>query len=425
MNYNRRYVICFQCTNLINPLWECSIKIESFKEPSIHIVGYNSSSVFKCNCCGKNLKCKDLYFESKDDFNVFVSNALKKIAAHISKDIYCCNHCSGNIIESLIYSANKGEPNDLLDERGTYINELLSDYDLPEAFYKDVADLLVCQECGYGSEQYSHEEPGKNKFHLWEGKIYYESVVNRFWGWDVIKFANKYDILINEGELEGLKKDLYKNSMLALSNETGAKLYSAIKENIQEENFIVLSKGEQIYRGRVRYKDEREFQEQEMWSPPSGVASHGRYNTIGKSVLYCSNMKDALPYELHPTNAQVIDIVTLQASRDMRLFDMDAAFEDFEGFTAIQNSEGKVLKGEYLLTNFIGSCCEHVGYDGIRYSGVGNSKLGYYNYALFDKGGFEELFNITENIEQLRTKAFYKEDSYHIKSLDEMLSSIV
>lgn len=42
------------------------------------------------------------------------------------------------------------------------------------------------------------------------------------------------------------------------------------------------------------YKIDNLQSDKELWEPPYGVSSHGRYNDIGASVLYCSNNLDVL-----------------------------------------------------------------------------------------------------------------------------------
>ncbi len=419
-------IICFHCTGLIKPLWYNMIRIVDIQEAPINIVGYNPNTKLRCKRCSRDLQFRDLYFDNEDEYNTFMRTALEKIASKVSREIYCCDNCSGYIIERHVYNVNKGEPRNLIDENkyGTYITSILEENYLPENTFDLISKLLVCQECGYGTTRYIHGNPNNNKFDKWD-KVYLKSEVNEFWGWNIIKFANKFDISIHEYELEVFKKFLYQQPMLALLDETGEKLYKAIKQSMDRGNFVVLSKEEKLFRGRMRYKDEKSFLEHEMWNPPHGIANHGRYNSIGKSVLYCSNQKEAVPFELHPTNEQIIDIVTFEVNHEVKLFDMDEAFEDFEGFIATLNSESKLLKQEYLITNFVGSCCEAVGYDGIKYSGVGNAELGYDNYALFDNGKLKELLRVMSDTEPFSVRVSYENSRYREKSIDEMLRLII
>jgi hypothetical protein len=404
------------------------IKIEEIKEAPIHIVGYNLPTEYSCIHCNRRLQSGELYFNDSFEYDTFTKVALETIASKLSEEIYCCNNCSGyTTFERHVYNVNKGEPYDLIDEDkyGSVIARYLEDNDIPEHMIEFVSKLLVCQECGYGSPRYPYGDSKEYyKFDMYD-KIYYEEEVNDFWGWNIIRFASKFDITIMEYELEEFKGFLKKQPMMGLLNEIGRKLYNAIKQSFDSKEFVFLEKNETLFRGRLRYQDERPYSERDLWSPPDGKASHGRYNSIGKSVLYCSNQKEALPYELHPTNGQIIDIVTFEVNNELKLFDMDNAFEKFEGFIATPNSESNLLKQAYLFTNFIGSCCEAIGYDGVKYSGVGKVKLNYSNYALFKNEELRTFLSVVGDTEQYRVKVTYENSSYRQKSIDEMLNLII
>ena len=57
----------------------------------------------------------------------------------------------------------------------------------------------------------------------------------------------------------------------------------------------------------------------------------------------------------------------------------------FEGFFSEKNEESSPLKTAYLLPNYIGTCCSFIGYNGVKYNGVHQTKANpYTNYALFN-----------------------------------------
>ncbi|KUP21137.1 RES domain-containing protein [Paenibacillus sp. DMB5] len=419
-------IICFECTELIKPLWLYKIKIDELAQAPIHVVGYNLLTEHICKRCNKGLLGGELYFKDSTEHDRFVQVVSEALASKISKEIYCCGNCTGYTLEKHIYNVNQGEPYNLINEDryGSFIASYLEDNDLPEHIIDMVSKLLVCQECGYGSPRYLYGDP-KNyyRFDMWD-KIYFEKEVEDFFGWDIIQFARKFEITISDYELEEFKELLKKQPMLGLTNESGKKLYDAIKQSFFSKEFVVLPNNKSLFRGRVRHQDEKPYLEHEFWSPPQGKATHGRYNTIGKSVLYCSDQKEVLAYELHPTNTQIIDIVSFEVNSELKLFDMDNAFEKFEGFIATPNSESNLLKQVYLFTNFIGSCCEEVGYDGVKYSGVGSVDLKYTNYALFENEKLRTILNIVGIVEQYRVKVTYENDRYREKSITEMLNLI-
>ncbi|RIE05110.1 RES domain-containing protein [Cohnella faecalis] len=160
-------------------------------------------------------------------------------------------------------------------------------------------------------------------------------------------------------------------------------MFAAIQRQFEEGSYYSLAAGSELFRGRARNKDGAEFSAHDFWAPPDGAASHGRYNSIGVSVLYCCSDKQSVPYEIHPSHEQAIDIATITANRELKLFDIDKAFEGFEGFVGSGNEETKLIKRHYLLTNFVGACCERIGYDGIKYDGVARRDAHYVNFAFF------------------------------------------
>jgi len=121
-----------------------------------------------------------------------------------------------------------------------------------------------------------------------------------------------------------------------------------------------------------------------MWAPPEGLPGHGRFNSIGVPVLYLTDKIEAVPYEVHPGHDQVLDVAEFIIQRELKLFDIGSFDPDFQGFFYEKNEDTKNLKSAYLLPNFIGTCCSHIGYDGVKYEGVQRNNLPkYVNFALF------------------------------------------
>ncbi|OWA33837.1 hypothetical protein B9G55_21120 [Saccharibacillus sp. O16] len=423
MKYKKQCVTCIECTGLVESLYYNAVKIKDLTSVSIHIVGYNLLTEYKCTHCYRILKTGDLYFNDDSEYAMFIEAASITIAFKLSREIYCCGNCDGYDLERHVYNVNKNEPHNLIaeDKYGTHIASFLAENYVPEHMFDAFSKLLVCQGCAFGTPDYPYDRGDNLKFDIYD-KIYFQEELDTFWGRNVIRFANKFDILIGEAELEEFREFLKNKPMLALMHQTGKKLYDAVMKNFALEDCVVVSRDEILFRGRVRYRDQPAYLTNQLKSPPLGKSSHGRYNSIGSSVLYCCDTKEALPYELHPSNGQIIDIIVFKTNKEFRLFDMNSAFEKFEGFVASPNLENNLLKQEYLLTNFISSCCEDVGYEGIKYSGVGNNSMDYWNYALFVNEKIWDFVSVNREIEQYEIGVTYNKVDYRCKTFDEMLN---
>lgn len=396
-------IICFKCTELINALHHQQIKLEHLEVNDLKIVGYKDRDTFQCHKCNEILRPNELYFEDQNDYNRFVQNALCKIAEKISEDIGYCDNCDGYQFQRHIHNVNQGEEKEIIseDEYGTFIAELLEDSYIPESVVDDILKYLVCKNCG-NSERYKEAR----NFDQWD-RVYSDYEWKTFKGYRIVNFAGKYDIDIHEYELRSFQEYLLKRPMIALKHDVGEKIFDALQKCFNAQDFSYLQPEIVLHRGRSRYRDNPMYNLEKLWSPPIGLSSQGRYNAIGVSVLYCCDMKDAIPYELQITQGQVIDVITMKVIKPLKVFEMDSAFESFEGFISSPNLESKVVKQEYLLTNFIGACCEAIGFNGMKYRGVGNSNSEYMNYALFNMKMDEQII-IQDRIESDNYSVSYK-----------------
>ncbi|PEJ83396.1 hypothetical protein [Bacillus toyonensis] len=105
---------------------------------------------------------------------------------------------------------------------------------------------------------------------------------------------------------------------------------------------------------------------------------------VGTSVLYVTDNKMGIPYEIEPKKIEVVDVTEYQVQQELVLFDVDTIFEDFSIFINKENDESTLVKRNYLFTNFIASACNEVGFDGVYYKGAGDKA--YNNIAVFEKG---------------------------------------
>lgn len=187
---------------------------------------------------------------------------------------------------------------------------------------------------------------------------------------EIHNFGKEYNINISLEELEDFKEYLYSSPLLAYKHATGQKIYDALKKHYDDANYSILEISEIVYRGRVRKIDQPKYIDDELWNPPMGVSTHGRYNSIGISVLYCCETIENIPYELYPTKNEVVDIARMGINSSLKLLNIGNIFRGFEGFFDEIDAESKLLKRSYLLPNFVKDCCSAIGYHGVMYQGV-------------------------------------------------------
>lgn len=212
-----------------------------------------------------------------------------------------------------------------------------------------------------------------------------------FFFFQLVEFAQKYGVSISENDLSEFQEYLIKHPMLGTKHIVGDKLYEAVRLHKEAGEGLILgrtsveSNNTYLFRGRNRKIDsEAPYKKTEMWAPKAGYSSHGRYNAIGIPVLYLSDNKYALPYELHTADDEFIDIVTFKLERNLLVFDIHLFGLEFESFFSNTRIDSRQLKYTYLLPNFFAACCHLHEFDGVKYSGVRGEKLSYNNYALFN-----------------------------------------
>lgn len=124
-------------------------------------------------------------------------------------------------------------------------------------------------------------------------------------------------------------------------------------------------------------------------APPKGTAHAGRCNPEGVSYLYAALEEHTAIAEIKPFIRDTISVAVMKPVQDLRLVNFD--FEptavvngrDFL-FDDIKRDFSKINKtqnGDYLITQFIASLIDHLGYDGLcfRSSLVKNGT----NYVIF------------------------------------------
>lgn len=371
-------VICVSCLNIKEPMDYNKLTFYDIDQAPIKIVGFDE--YYYCVKCEESLEPEDWYIKEEDEEEIYIKVG-EVLGTNLSSYIEYCSSCKGEEIEHTEYVMGKEFGH--VESSGTDMIDFLGEHAVyNEELMKLVLNNLTCQHCGYGT--YDRKE--NNKFQALD-KIYSSRDLDEFYGLDFSELnvlAHKYNINFMKEDLTAFIEFIFGNPSLAMKHQTGQKLYDLLSNHYESENYYTIQEGKILYRGRKRYLDQKKLAEEELWSPPDGKATHGRYNPIGKSVFYCTDNREGLPYELNPLKNECIDYGEFLTLKYLKILDVSEIFpEEFGEYIAATNVESNLLKKGYLLTNFISNCCEEIGYDGICYKGI-NDNVNYNNYALFN-----------------------------------------
>lgn len=377
-------IICCNCT-INNLLSDFEIKIEHLEDtPKIKVVGYGEET-YICKECEEELEPFDMYFTSEEDFEECMRMIINKIAEILSEKIEYCSNCEGQDLEQYEYQAEKLEIP--VKSRGQDIYDFMCEMNVPEEYFGDVITNLRCSNCGYGEGAHPKHNPDNGYFNL-SDKIYTAEDIEGFWGGfedRLIHVARIYDVEISLELINDFIQWCFDNPMLAYKHELATLVFEVLEKVKKENNdVLIVQTGRALYRGRCRAKDNKKYKVSNLGMPPKGLASHGRYNLVGTSVLYLTDNKMGIPYEIEPKKNEVVDVAEFKTQKELLLFDVDTIFNDFSGFINKENDESTVVKRNYLFTNFIASACKDVGFDGIYYKGAGDKA--YYNFSIFESG---------------------------------------
>ncbi|WP_186785979.1 RES family NAD+ phosphorylase [Paenibacillus agilis] len=368
-----------------------------------------------CEVCRQKINSEDEYYIVSVDDAV-----LENVVDKISKEIGGCEYCEGQERGYLAYKFNQDLDSEEtpIDASGESLSSYLGDRDVPDNFIALFAGFVNCPRCGNGRDADPYDNPG-----TWlneNSEIYTIRDVSFFWGDDFYdedalleycNFTSKYGYNIDRNNLTEFGEFLIKHPTMGTKHRVGEMLFQSIQRHKQEGKGINLKPtvdtGILLFRGRSRKEDsEEQYTGSKMWSPPEGHASHGRYNPIGVPVLYLTSDLEAVAYEIHALDDEVIDIANFEIKKELLLFDIGVFNYGFEGFFEDSRADSRLLKHRYLLPNFIGACCSFLEYDGVSYTGVRN-KDQYTNYALFTQEN-DQAVGITNEINTYKQEIIRK-----------------
>lgn len=381
---------CLNCSNIVNTVENMLI---SFNPDDFNLSINDSDNTIRCSSCNERILYQDYYLE--DDFDEVEEELIYEIAGNVQSKIKSCTNClHGGEMRDLQASFYMNFKEDDEYERlwdkyniSTEMNELIDENSLiDEEYYDAIIENIRCPICGNGGGAYSKDTIGFDRFNKYS-EVYtsrdIESFNESFYGdYKSIRECIKFlDENIPIDEIIAFRDEYINNPVFIYKNNVFKTMYSALKKLYDKKQYITLFPSMRLFRARVSNEGEQLIDEM-MWNPPSNKANQGRYNSHGKSILYCSNCIDILRKEVPIKQNEEYNFAVLRVRKTMHVFPVDLIFDDFEGFINDNSIEDSNLKKKYIITNIIQMICEQIGYNGVAYKSVKDRR--YVNYAIFN-----------------------------------------
>ncbi len=195
---------------------------------------------------------------------------------------------------------------------------------------------------------------------------------------------------IPEDELMVFQDELDKYPELAMRSPTAEK----IRRIIATWHPLIGFDQQCYFHSREREQNGRPFTTAEMGKAPNEKAPAGRYNREGQSHYYFCNTKEGSECEVKKHRRDsLIQTARLWPKKEIRMIDLSEEISHRNEFLSYLrfdfNDTGEGYPKEYLLPEFVSSCCENAGIEGIKYYGSAEYK----NYVSWDDSYFNiELF---------------------------------
>lgn len=355
-----------------------------------------------CKGCGCKIVKDEYYFYG----NEFERYAIEYIADKVQGGIECCTECGqGEDIQMMKMSFEKcfadeyDNPQEEFEKYGTastiedIIQEITDGLSEDwEQYYDSIAENVECPSCGNGSGVDYDEKINYGYFDRYT-EVYTSQDISEFnhnfYGDKMNDIHTQVDMLAEKftfSELVELKNKYISNPMFAPQEPVFKRLVDFLTDLFIEGEWYILSENRMLFRTRTS-KIGNNLHIDDLWAPPFGYASHGRYNNVGYSVLYCSNNRDVVKQEIALEVGEQHNIGKLVTKKSMRLFPVNYIFNgEFDGLIneeVPKNQHNLSLKKQYILSNIVAAICENIGYDGIVYHSIKDRKS--INYALFGK----------------------------------------
>lgn len=174
-----------------------------------------------------------------------------------------------------------------------------------------------------------------------------------------------------------------------------------IDEIISEWDAIIDFDREYYYHARALKEGACPYTEAELRKAPYGITWHGRFNNVGHSHYYFSDMITGAVLEVKKHSKEKrIQIAKLNPIKKIKMIDLSQGISKPNKFLEYcrfnpDPSEYPLIKREYLIPCYVANCCNLHGIEGIKYYGSKEYK----NYVSWNDSYFDiEFYEIQENI---------------------------
>ena len=183
--------------------------------------------------------------------------------------------------------------------------------------------------------------------------------------------------LFEEFSLDSLlsfESKLEQNYAFASRHPVGVRIF----EMLENWNYFVSFENITYYHARPLDEHQRPYHDFKMMRAPMNVSAHGRYNEVGRSCYYIAEDKEGALKEIYKHSGGTkprVQVIGLKAVKLVKLLDLSGEAKKTNRFIehmrfTVENEVGKTVL-EYLLPNYVASCCKEIGIDGIRYKSSG------------------------------------------------------
>ena len=219
------------------------------------------------------------------------------------------------------------------------------------------------------SDKIQFDPKGKNFYHKESPDVKFSA--------DQITVVESSLELFEEFSLDSLlsfESKLEQNYAFASRHPVGVRIF----EMLENWNHFVSFGNITYYHARPLDEHQRPYHDFEMMRAPMNVSAHGRYNEVGRSCYYIAEDKEGSLKEIYKHSGGTkprVQVIGLKAVKLVKLLDLSGEAKKTNRFIehmrfTVENEVGKTVL-EYLLPNYVASCCKEIGIDGIRYKSSG------------------------------------------------------
>lgn len=189
---------------------------------------------------------------------------------------------------------------------------------------------------------------------------------------------------LREEELMTFIDVLANENAFASEHPVGKKIW----EIIRSWNTFMDFDREYYYHGRPKKANGFFYTSDEMGKAPNEYVTFGRFNHMKQSHYYFSDSEKGAKAEItiHNRGAEV-QVARLRPKRSIRMIDLSAEVTNKNKFLEClrYTASESVKPTEYLLPEYVTTCCKKAGIEGIKYYGSREYK----NYVCWDDGYFD------------------------------------